>query len=135
RNHITSIPLLNNRDTGDNTDLFGWWVGGRTSAMKLLSKIEKFIDIMMSFSTLIGFCSTLYLVWLFINTPPQITVSTTNVGAPGIPGYKITSYVIQGVPFFWIFTSLVSLSAGHTYTSSTPLIPTISRRNTDYNTT
>src|SRR5207245_4425894 len=72
----------------------------------------------MSFSTLIGFCSTLYLVWLFINTPPQITISTTNVGAPGIPGYKITSYVIQGVPFFWIFTSLVSLSAGHTYRSA-----------------
>src|SRR3989454_11597984 len=90
--------------------------------MKLLSKIEKFIDILMSFSTLIGFCSTLYLVWLFINTPPQITVSTTNVGAPGIPGYKITSYVIQGVPFFWIFTSLVSLSAVHPHINSKHLV-------------
>lgn len=96
-------------------------------------KIEKFIDILMSFSTLIGFCSTLYLVWLFINTSPQITVSTTNVGAPGIPGYKITSYVIQGVPFFWIFTSLVSLSAGHTYRSAKHLILTISGRNPVYN--
>src|SRR2546427_3794603 len=100
--------------------------------MKLLSKIEKFIDILMSFSTLIGFCSTLYLVWLFINTPPQITVSTTNVGAPGIPGYKITSYVIQGVPFFWIFTSLVSLSAGHTHKYSKKLIFTIFGKKTGF---
>src|SRR2546430_16833278 len=96
--------------------------------MKLLSKIEKFIDILMSFSTLIGFCSALYLVWLFINTPPQITVSTTNVGAPGIPGYKITSYVIQGVPFFWIFTSLVSLSAGDTHITPKPLVLSTFRR-------
>src|SRR2546422_8282665 len=100
--------------------------------MKLLSKIEKFIDILMSFSTLIGFCSTLYLVWLFINTPPQITVSTTNVGAPGIPGYKITSYVIQGVPFFWIFTSPVSLSAGHPPKFSKQLILSNFRREPGY---
>src|SRR2546422_3966729 len=102
--------------------------------MKLLSKIEKFIDILMSFSTLIGFCSTLYLVWLFINTPPQITISTTNVGAPGIPGYKVTSYVIQGVPFFWIFTSLVSLSAGHTYRSAKHLVFESFGRKTGLNT-
>src|SRR2546422_3914205 len=101
--------------------------------MKLLSKIEKFIDILMSFSTLIGFCSTLYLVWLFINTPPQITISTTNVGAPGIPGYKVTSYVIQGVPFFWIFTSLVSLSAGHTYKTAKQLVFSISGREPVFN--
>ena len=101
--------------------------------MKLLSTIEKFIDILMSFSTLIGFCSTLYLVWLFINTPPQITISTSNVGAPGIPGYKVTSYVIQGVPFFWIFTSLVSLSAGHTYRSAKHLVLTITGKNPIYN--
>jgi hypothetical protein len=101
--------------------------------MSFLTKIERFIDIVMSLSTLVGFCSTLYLVWLFIHTTPQITITTTNVGAPGVPGYSIQSYVIQGVPFFWIFTSLVSLSAGHTYRSAKHLILTISGRNPFYN--
>ncbi len=101
--------------------------------MGLLTKIERFIDILMSLSTLVGFCSTLYLVWLFIHTPPQITINTTNVGAPGVPGYSIQSYVIQGVPFFWIFTSLVSLSAGHTYRSAKHLVLTITGKNPIYN--
>src|SRR5437899_6119780 len=101
--------------------------------MGLLTKIERFIDIVMSLSTLVGFCSTLYLVWLFIHTPPQITINTTNVGAPGVPGYSIQSYVIQGVPFLWIFTSLVSLSAGHTYRSAKHLVLTITGKNPVYN--
>src|SRR2546421_8018183 len=46
---------------------------------------------------------------------------------------KITSLATQGVQFFWIFTSLVSLSAGHTYRSGKHLISTISSRNPGHN--
>ncbi len=102
-------------------------------AMNILAKIERFFDVLMSFATLIGFCSTLYLVWIFINTPPQIVVTTTNVGPPGLPGYEIKTYVIQGVPFFWIFTSLISLSAGHTYRSAKHLLLSITGKNPVYN--
>ncbi len=101
--------------------------------MKLLTKIERGFDVLMSFASLIGFCSTLYLVWIFINTPPQIVVTTTNVGAPGVIGYPVRTYVIQGVPFFWIFTSLISLSAGHTYRSAKHLLLSITGKNPIYN--
>src|SRR5260370_1867967 len=90
--------------------------------MGKIHKVEKFFDVLMSFAPLVGFASTAYLVWIFLNTPPTIVVSTTNVGAPGIVGYPVQTYVIQGVPFFWIFTSLISLSAGHTYPAANPLI-------------
>lgn len=101
--------------------------------MKVLTKIERAFDVLMSFASLIGFCSTLYLVWIFINTPPQIVVTTTTVGAPGVIGYPVKTYVIQGVPFFWIFTSLISLSAGHTYRSAKHLLLSITGRNPMYN--
>src|SRR5690242_10380625 len=81
--------------------------------MGKIHKVEKFFDVLMSFASLVGFASTAYLVWIFLNTPPTIVVTTTNVVAPGIIGYPVQTYVIQGVPFFWIFTSLISLSAGH----------------------
>jgi hypothetical protein len=95
------------------------------SIMGKIHKVEKFFDVLMSFATLVGFASTAYLVWIFLNTPPTIVVSTTNVGAPGIVGYPVQTYVIQGVPFFWIFTSLISLSAGHTYRAAKHLILTL----------
>src|SRR5438552_3386031 len=38
---------------------------------------------------------------------------------------SVQTYVIQGVPFFWIFTSLISLSAGHTYRAAKHLILTL----------
>ncbi len=101
--------------------------------MKLVVKVERFFDGLMSFATLIGFCSTLYLVWIFINTPPQIVITTTNVGAPGIANYQVKSYAIQGVPFFWIFTSLISLSAGHTYRAAKHLLLSITGKNPFYN--
>jgi hypothetical protein len=97
--------------------------------MSVLLKVEKFFDVLMSFATLVGFASTAYLVWIFLNTPPQITISTTNVGAPGIVGYPVTTYVIQGVPFFWIFTSLISLSAGHTYRAAKHIILSLAGKN------
>jgi hypothetical protein len=93
--------------------------------MGKIHQVEKFFDVLMSFATLVGFASTAYLVWIFLHTTPQIVVSTTNVGAPGIAGYPVTTYVIQGVPFFWIFTSLISLSAGHTYRAAKHLILTM----------
>src|SRR5260370_19306430 len=93
--------------------------------MGKIHKVEKFFDVLMSFATLVGFASTAYLVWIFLNTPPTIVVSTTNVGAPDIVGYPVQTYVIQGVPFFWIFTSLISLSAGHTYRAAKHLILTL----------
>ena len=93
--------------------------------MKVILKIEKFFDVLMSFASLVRFASTAYLLWIFLNAPPTIVVQTTNVGAPGIAGYPVTSYVIQGVPFFWIFTSLISLSAGHTYRAAKHLILTM----------
>jgi len=57
------------------------------SIMGKIHKVEKFFDVLMSFATLVGFASTAYLVWIFLNTPPTIVVSTTTVGAPGIVGY------------------------------------------------
>jgi hypothetical protein len=92
--------------------------------MKLIVRLERFIDVLMSFATLAGFLSTLYLVWIFLNSPPTIVIKTTSVGPQGLPinTPTINGYVIQGVPFFWIFTSLVSLSAGHTYRSAKHLI-------------
>ncbi len=101
--------------------------------MGLVTKIERAIDVLMSLASLVGFASTLYLVWIFINTPPTIVVSTTNVGAPGVIGYPVKTYVIQGVPFFWIFTSLISLSAGHTYRSAKHLVLSITGKNPIYN--
>src|SRR5438876_9100747 len=103
------------------------------SIMGKIHKVEKFFDVLMSFATLVGFASTAYLVWIFLNTPPTIVVSTTTVGAPGIVGYPVQTYVIQGVPFFWIFTSLISLSlslslslsASHTYRAAKRLILTL----------
>ena len=95
------------------------------SIMGKIHKVEKFFDVLMSFATLVGFASTAYLVWIFLNTPPTIVVSTTTVGAPGIVGYPVQTYVIQGVPFFWIFTSLISLSAGHRYRAAKHLILTL----------
>src|SRR5438270_559346 len=83
------------------------------SIMGKIHKVEKFFDVLMSFATLVGFASTAYLVWIFLNTPPTIVVSTTTVGAPGIVGYPVQTYVIQGVPFSWIFTSLIPLSRSH----------------------
>lgn len=98
--------------------------GLQEPSMKLIARLERFIDVLMSFATLVGFLSTLYLVWIFLNSPPTIVIKTTSVGPQGLPinTPSINGYVIQGVPFFWIFTSLVSLSAGHTYRSAKHLI-------------
>lgn len=90
--------------------------------MGILLKLEKFIDLVMSLATVIGFVSTAYLVWIFINHPPIIQYGTENVGAAGINIAQENTVYIQGIPFFWVLTSLVSLSAGHVYRSAKHLV-------------
>jgi len=67
-------------------------------------KDRKFIDILMSFSTLIGFCSTF--TSSVIHQSHKITVSTT-MWERRVSQLKITSYVITGFHSSGFFTSLV----------------------------
>src|SRR2546426_4383616 len=98
---------------GDNTTIFIERNAERV--MKLILRIEKFFDVLMSFATLVGFASTAFLAWTFLNTRPgPITSGTSNIGVPGFSLAQYPTLIIQGVPFFWIFFSLVTLSAGHT---------------------
>jgi hypothetical protein len=90
--------------------------------MGVLLKIEKFFDLLMSLATLAGFVSTAYLVWIFVNHPPIIQYGTENVGAGGFSIATENTVYIQGIPFFWVLTSLVSLSAGHVYRSGKHLV-------------
>ena len=92
------------------------------SVMSVLLKIEKAIDLLMSLATVVGFVSTAYLVWIFIQTPPSVAVGTENVGAGGFTLAQENTVYIQGIPFFWILTSLVSLSAGHVYRAGKHLV-------------
>jgi hypothetical protein len=94
--------------------------------MALIHKVEKFFDVLMSFATIVGFVSTGILVWIFLNTKPgPITNGTSNVGVAGFSIAQYPTLIIQGVPFFWIFFSLVTLSAGHTYRAAKHIILTI----------
>ncbi len=86
--------------------------------MRLLVKLERLVESLMSLVSLAGFFSTLYLLFVFLTTPPEIVITQSGVGVQGIYQYTIKNITIQGVPFFWVFTSLVSLSAGHTYNSA-----------------
>src|SRR4029077_223668 len=88
-------------------------------------KVEKLFDLLMSFASLVGFASTAYLVWIFLHAPPTVQVGTSNVGVSGLSVAQTSTIVIQGVPFFWVFTSLISLSAGHTYRAAKHLILTL----------
>lgn len=97
--------------------------------MKWLLRIEKFFDVLMSFATLVGFVSTAYLIWIFIHAPPTVAVGTENVGVQGLSLAQENTVVIQGIPFFWVFTSLISLSAGHTYRSAKHLLLTLAGKN------
>jgi hypothetical protein len=97
--------------------------------MKWLLRIEKFFDVLMSLATLVGFVSTAYLVWIFIHAPPTVAVGTENVGVQGFSLAQENTVVIQGIPFFWIFTSLISLSAGHTYRSAKHLLLSLAGKN------
>jgi len=88
------------------------------SIMGKIHKVEKFFDVLMSFATLVGFASTAILAWTFLNTKPgPITSGTSNLGVLGFSLAQYPTLIIQGVPFFWIFFSLVTLSAGHIYRS------------------
>jgi len=88
------------------------------SIMGKIHRVEKFFDVLMSFATLVGFASTAILAWTFLNTKPgPITSGTSNLGVAGFSLAQYPTLIIQGVPFFWIFFSLVTLSAGHTYRS------------------
>jgi hypothetical protein len=102
---------------------------GGEGLMKFLLKVEKFFDLLMSFASLVGFASTAYLVWIFIHAPPSVQVGTENVGVQGLSLAQQSTVVIQGVPFFWVFTSLLSLSAGHTYRAAKHLVLTLAGKN------
>ena len=81
--------------------------------MGKIHKLEKFFDVLMSFATLVGFASTAVLAWTFLNTKPgPITSGTSNVGVPGFSLAQYPTLIIQGVPFFWIFFSLVNAIGG-----------------------
>jgi hypothetical protein len=86
--------------------------------MRFIVRFERIVESLMSFVSLIGFFSTLYLLFTFLTTPPVVSITESGVGVQGIYQYSIKNITIQGVPFFWVFTSLVSLSAGHTYHSA-----------------
>jgi hypothetical protein len=90
--------------------------------MGLIHRVERFFDLLMSLATLVGFFSTAYLVWIFIHTQPTVAVGTENVGVSGLSIAQENTVVIQGIPFFWVLTSLVSLSAGHVYRSGKHLV-------------
>jgi len=86
--------------------------------MGFLVRFERIVESLMSLVSIIGFASTLLLLFVFLTTPPVTTITETNVGVQGVYQYQVKNITIQGVPFFWVFTSLVSLSAGHTYKSA-----------------
>lgn len=97
--------------------------------MGFLSRIERFFEALMSLSTLLGFISTLYLVYIFISAPPIVGVSSSGLGVGGFNVWKTNTVTIQGIPFFWVFTSLVLLSAGHTYRSAKHLFLHLAGKN------
>ena len=97
--------------------------------MGFLHRVERFVEAMMSLATLIGFVSTLYLVWIFVSAPPVISTSASGVGVGGFSVWKTNTVTIQGIPFFWVFTSLISLSAGHTYRSAKHLFLHLAGKN------
>src|SRR5712692_9060758 len=91
--------------------------------MGFLVKFERIVESLMSLVSIVGFASTLFLLFIFLTTPPVTTITETGVGVQGIYTYKVTNIAIQGVPFFWVFTSLISLSAGHVQVSQASLSP------------
>lgn len=97
--------------------------------MKFIARVERFIEALMSLATLVGFASTLYLVYIFISAPPVISTASSGVGVGGLNLWKTNTVTIQGIPFFWVFTSLISLSAGHTYRSAKHLVLHLAGRN------
>src|SRR6266478_5776062 len=80
-------------------------------------RFERIVESLMSLVSIVDFASTLFLLFIFLTTPPITTITETGVGVQGICTYKITNIAAQGFPLFWVFTSLISLSAGHTYKS------------------
>src|SRR5205807_9083996 len=97
--------------------------------MRVLLKVEKFFDLLMSFASIVCFASTAYLIWIFLHAPPTIQVGTTNVGFQGLSVAQPSTIVIQRVPFFWVFTSLISRSASHTYRTAKQLVLSFAGKN------
>lgn len=97
--------------------------------MSVIARLERFIEALMSLATLVGFASTMYLLYIFISAPPVISTSNSGVGVGGFDIWKTTTVTIQGIPFFWVFTSLISLSAGHTYRSLKHLVLQLAGKN------
>ena len=70
------------------------------SAMDFLVRFERIVESLMSLVSIIGFASTLFLLFIFLTAPPITTITETSVGVQGVYSYKITNIAIQGVPFF-----------------------------------
>lgn len=86
--------------------------------MGFLVRFERIVESLMSLVSLVGFASTLLLLYIFLTTPPITTITETSVGVQGVYQHEITNIAIQGVPLFRVFSSLILLSAGHTYKSA-----------------
>ena len=114
-------------EPGDNTTIRPSPM--RNGPMGFIHRVERFFDVLMSFATLVGFASTMYLVYIFLNAPPKVYSGTENVGVSGLSFNQVNTVVIQGIPFFWVLTSLISLSAGHTYRSAKHLILSLAGKN------
>jgi hypothetical protein len=97
--------------------------------MSVIARLERFIEALMSLATLLGFASTMYLLYIFISAPPVVSTGSSGVGVGGFDIWKTTTVTIQGIPFFWVFMSLISLSAGHTYRSAKHLVLHLAGKN------
>jgi hypothetical protein len=71
----------------------------------------------------------MYLVYIFISAPPVVSTGSSGVGVGGFDLWKTQTVTIQGIPFFWVFVSLISLSAGHTYRSAKHLLLHLAGKN------
>ncbi len=50
-------------------------------------KLERLVESLMSLVSLAGFFSTLYLLFVFLTTPPEIVITQSGVGVQGIYQY------------------------------------------------
>src|SRR4029077_7506923 len=57
------------------------------SALGFLLKFERIVESLMSLVSIIGFASTLFLLFIFLTTPPVTTITETGVGVQGIYTY------------------------------------------------
>ncbi len=64
---------------------------------RTVTQVRKHVEALVNIVTLSGFGTALYLVWVFFTTTPKIQITTQGLW-------------IQGIPFSWIFLSIVLMS-------------------------